>query len=271
MPTFADIWKYMNPAVGTGLQKGQGAPGWTEGYYTTETDRNGENAQQVWHPGTFDVSKMGTPDKYAGMLTGFDNSGENAQSGPSGQSQLKFNTALMDAKLPDTKFGKFSQTGLMSLGAGKDADLGMLGDQHMGNPNAKYYDENYGWITPSKNVIENRHFTDTFADTIMPMIASAGFGGIASAAMLGNIPGLMSSVVGAAKNYGSGGDVKGLLMSILPSIVGANIGGGNFIPPELAKFLQYAKTAYGGYNAVKSHNAAGMAGGGMSLAQLIGR
>lgn len=275
-PKYADIWQHLYPSVGTGANGPQAdspAGTWTPGYYTTERIGGSDSGTdtEIWHPGVF-TPNANLPEKYRGMLTGYDNASENAQSGPSGQSQLRYDVPLMDKLLPSTKFGKFAHTGLMSLGSGKEADTSLLGDQHMGNPNAKYYDENYGWITPSKNVIENRHFTDVFADTIMPMLASAGFGALAApvvGASFFQSPAFAQSLIGAARTFGDKGDWKSALMNIAPGIVGGGLSGAGInLPPELSQALRYAKSGYGAYNAFKRGNPAG---GAMTLAQLFGR
>ncbi len=233
---YADYFQYANAGPDTGSAWLAGTPaesGWTGGTNIGE----GQVVGQTWKG--YDYKEPANiPDKYKGLLK-YNEMGTST-GGPNAQSGFQMNKDVI-AKLPKTKFGTVDN--VTSLGKDGKGTGGPA--MHLINPNLKYYDQNFGWITPKNNIVEDRHFTDTFADTIMPMVASAAFGGI-------GMPSWATGLASGAQSLGNGGDWKSALMNLAASGVGASISGGGLnLPPELAQALKYArygKTAYDIYN-----------------------
>ncbi len=197
-PAYEDYFKYANAGPDTGSAWLAGTPGYT-GWEGGTNIGDGQVEGQTWKGFNY-VEPSNVPDKYKGLLK-YNELGT-PTGGPSGKSGFQMNKDVI-AKLPKTKFGTVDN--VTSLGKDGKGTGGQA--MHLANPNLKYYDDNYGWITPKENIIEDRHFNDTFADTIMPMIASAAFGNVGGlgGAGMGAWTGGASSAVGAAKNYGEGG------------------------------------------------------------------
>lgn len=273
-PKYADLFRYIGmPAIynsqadldrDRGISPGlvNGANTATQGYYTTEQEGGGEGGTrevQVWHPGTFNESAS-IPDKYK-CIQSWNN--EDTSAGPSGRTGFQLNKAMIDA-LPKTKFGSVDNVAWMGAGENPGAVQGTYGLPDLMNQGARYYDENYGWITPKANLYNKSEArNDAITNGILQSIMSFGMGpmGILPA---GGIPSLASGLVGAAASMGNGGDWQKTLLNLAPSLIGA-AGGGINLPPELAQMLKYAKMGYGAYNAAKSGDPVRQ---GMTLAQL---
>ncbi len=233
MPTLADYFKYAN-----GVQK-------ADLFGTGEMKEYGSFKGTPLEGTAFDTMNGGyteptdTPDQFKGLLS--------YDKGPNGG--FKLNPEVL-AKLPMTKYGSVDNV--------QSADL-LGGSQRMANPNAKVYDENYGWITPKRNLYEEEKGVPKYAVPVLQALASAGFGGIGGLAT-----GLAGSAVGGASSIGNGGSPLSVILAMLPSLIGAGVGG---LPPEFLKALQAAKAGYGVHQSVQNRNPVQ---GGLSLAQLAG-
>ena len=278
LPKYADLFRYIGmPAIYNSqaeLDRDKvlapdllkGAYTGTQGYYTTEQQGGGEGGTQdvqVWHPGTFNES-ADIPDQYKGIMSFDDRS--TAESGPSGQSNFQLNKAMID-KYPKTRFGSVDTVAYMGSGEKPGAVQGTYGQTDLMNPNASYYDENYGWITPKANLTNKSETrSDAMTQAAIKMIMSMGMGAlmapVAGASFLQS-PSFATSLVQAAPGFDQPGGWKNAAMGIGSSLLGAGVGGN--LPPELTDAFKYMKTGYGLYGAAKSRDPVS---GAMTLAKL---
>lgn len=220
-PDYADYFNYANGVGPTINGKTYGYAGGTPmdtGGYTEPTN---------------------TPDRYKGLLTY-----KGDPNNPTAYDGLQLNKDVL-AKLPPTKFGTVDNVQAVDK-------LG--GSQKMKNPNLKYYDEHYGWITPKSNLYEEEHGVQKYAVPVMQALASAAFGGVGglAGAGMGAWTGGAGALAGAAQGVGEGAGLGQTLLRVAPALIGGGLSMGGFsLPPELAqalKYARYAKTGYDGYN-----------------------
>lgn len=100
-------------------------------------------------------------------------------------------------KLPSTRYGPISQVMRYDTPSGQGE-----GGFKLRNPNAKYFDPNYGWITPRANTIDPSSQTNGY-DMIGPIVMSAVLGA-AGAGMFGPVAAGQSMGYGAANALTSG-------------------------------------------------------------------
>ncbi len=116
-------------------------------------------------------------------------------------------------KLPKNAYGNPGAFGVTeTYKPGTPANTGSLY-----NPNEKKYDENYGWITPSKNAMKSPDPTWT---KIAPLFVGglAALGPAAAAAGLPAVAGGTSAVTGAAAGLAAGNIPGGAATSFLGSL-----------------------------------------------------
>lgn len=259
-PAYADIWNYTPFSYRTDYTANtQIRPDQSQNPYTfsggkerMETVGGGEGGsyeQAVRSPISMQINMDKIPEKYRGLVSGMEDGGGSRET-------FKYDMS----KLPNkgmTKFG-IDVLGTTSLGTGSQPDWNKVpGHYKVANKNMAYFDPNFGWITPTKNLLSKEDARDEKQMAAMQAAASFAFPFAAVPGAAG-IPGLAMSGIGAAKTFGDSGNWKAALMNILPGLIGAGMSSGGFsmpkLPPELAqalKYAQYAKQGYGMYQGLK--------------------